>query len=111
MPDLSLARTTLLAEFPYAASIVGTALWGLVGPPGCGKTRLARRLFEELKVPFELISCGGLSEVRLAARLGDGRRENPAFRSWRCVSMSVLALPSFSTRSRKSAPAASTASA
>lgn len=75
VPDLSLVRTTLLAEFPYAASIIDTVLWGLVGrkythmrptilvgPPGCGKTRLARRLFEELKVPYELISCGGLSD-------------------------------------------------
>ncbi|MHA6646239.1 AAA family ATPase [Mesorhizobium sp. A623] len=75
VPDLATVRMTLLSEFPYAVSVIDSILWGLVGrkyvhmrptilvgPPGCGKTRLARRLFEELAVPHELISCGGLSD-------------------------------------------------
>ena len=75
VPDLSVARRALLSEFPYAVSVIDSILWRLVGrkyvhmrptilvgPPGCGKTRLARRLFEELAVPHELISCGGFSD-------------------------------------------------
>jgi ATP-dependent Lon protease len=43
----------------------------LVGTPGCGKTRLARRLCEELAVPFELVSCGGLNDSSIG---GTARR-------------------------------------
>lgn len=71
--DLGVLRRVLVDEFPYANRVVDEILKGLVGrkqayirptvlvgSPGCGKTRFARRLAEELGTPYELISCGGL---------------------------------------------------
>jgi hypothetical protein len=83
-PDLAAVRTRLTTEFPWAISIADEMLKGLVGRehvrlrpvillgiPGCGKTRFARRLIEELGVPYELVSCGGLSDSALG---GTARR-------------------------------------
>jgi hypothetical protein len=73
----------LQAEFPWASEAVDAvmsdlrtrSLFGslelgvspmlLVGPPGCGKSRLARRLAEELQLRFRSISCGGTGDVKL----------------------------------------------
>jgi hypothetical protein len=74
-PDLARVRLRLTEEFPYAVAVIDEILKRLVGrghihvrptilvgTPGCGKTRFARRLSEELGVPFELVSCGGMSD-------------------------------------------------
>ncbi|MCO5081600.1 MAG: AAA family ATPase [Rhizobiaceae bacterium] len=78
LPDLAGVRAILAAEFPYATSLVDQLRMGLIGrsylhmrptiflgPPGCGKSRFARRLAEELRAPYELIPCGGMSDSAL----------------------------------------------
>lgn len=75
VPDLGVVRERLLQEFPYAASVIETVLHDvtgrdhvhirptmLIGPPGAGKSHFARRLAEELKPPWEMIPCGGVSD-------------------------------------------------
>jgi hypothetical protein len=84
VPDLVRVRAHLVEEFPYATGVIDQLLMRLVGrkdvylgptvlvgAPGCGKTRLARRLCEELGAPFELVSCGGLSDSAIG---GTARR-------------------------------------
>ncbi len=84
MPELPVVRGRLIAEFPYAVTIVDAVLEGLssrpnvhlrpiilLGAPGSGKTRFARRLTEELGAPYELFSCGGLSDSAIG---GTARR-------------------------------------
>lgn len=78
VPDLVAVRASLVQEFPYASSLIDHVLKGLMGRqhvrmrptillglPGCGKSRFARRLAEELGAPFELIPCGGMSDSYL----------------------------------------------
>ena len=75
VPDLGSVRAALAAEFPYAAALIDTILNGLagrkhvwirptilLGPPGCGKSRFARRLAEELRTPCVLVPCGGMHD-------------------------------------------------
>ncbi|MBW0366698.1 AAA family ATPase [Ensifer adhaerens] len=84
MPELTGLRSRLVAEFPHAVAVVDDVLEGLggrptvhlrpiilLGAPGSGKTRFARRLSEELGTPYELISCGGLSDSAIG---GTARR-------------------------------------
>lgn len=84
MPELTGVRARLIAEFPHAVTIVDNVLEGfggrpnvylrpiiLRGAPGSGKTRFARRLSEELGTPYEIISCGGLSDSAIG---GTARR-------------------------------------
>ncbi|MBN9552051.1 MAG: AAA family ATPase [Alphaproteobacteria bacterium] len=84
VPDLVRVRTRLVEEYPYAVAVIDDLLKRLVGrdnvrlrptilvgTPGCGKTRLTRRLCEELAVPFELVSCGGMSDSAIG---GTARR-------------------------------------
>ncbi|TIP51654.1 MAG: AAA family ATPase [Mesorhizobium sp.] len=103
VPDLVKVRARLLSEFPYAAGVVDAVLKGLVGrrhvwlrptillgPPGCGKTRFARRLAEELRTPYELVSCGGMSDSAIggAARrwsTGEPSLAMMAIRRYECA--------------------------
>jgi len=84
MPDLAVVRGRLIADFPYALAVIDEVLEGLggrpsvhlrptilLGAPGSGKTRFARRLAEELCTPYELISCGGFSDSAIG---GTARR-------------------------------------
>lgn len=83
-PDLGPIRTTLVAEFPYAVSVIDALLGDLVGnrsirmrptllvgEPGCGKSRLLRRLCEELDLPAQSYPCGGQADSAIA---GTARR-------------------------------------
>jgi hypothetical protein len=84
MPNLGAGRAALRAEFPYAAEVIDRILLDipvqpnvqlrptiLVGSPGCGKSRFARRLLTVLAIPHDVIPCGGLSDGAFA---GTGRR-------------------------------------
>jgi hypothetical protein len=84
VPDLTLARTMLQAEFPYATNVVDQILFDLaprkhvwvrptilVGSPGSGKSRFARRLLNVLSVPHDVVPCGGISDGAFA---GTARR-------------------------------------
>lgn len=84
IPELAVVRGRLIADFPYALAVIDEVLEGLsgrpsvhlrptifLGAPGSGKTRFARRLTEELGTPYELISCGGLSDSAIG---GTARR-------------------------------------
>lgn len=84
MPQLTEVRARLTAEFPYAVSVIDNVLEGLdgranvylrpmilLGAPGSGKTEFTKRLSKELGAPFEVISCGGLSDSAIG---GTARR-------------------------------------
>ncbi|TWD51208.1 ATPase family protein associated with various cellular activities (AAA) [Agrobacterium vitis] len=84
MPELTGLRTRLIAEFPYALAVIDNVLEGLdgrtnvylrpiilLGEPGGGKSEFAKRLSKELGAPFEVISCGGLSDSAIG---GTARR-------------------------------------
>lgn len=76
--DLAAARDILVSEFPYAEDIINAVLRDLVGrphvhirpvllvgPPGSGKTRLARRLAEVLGLGLQVYSCSGVADSTL----------------------------------------------
>jgi hypothetical protein len=78
VPDLAAAREILVAEFPYAADVIDAVLHDLagrphvhlrpvllVGAPGSGKTRLARRLAEVLGLGWQIYSCSGVADSSL----------------------------------------------
>ncbi len=84
MPRLTEVRARLIAEFPYAVTVIDNVLESLegganvslrpmilLGAPGSGKTEFAKRLSKELGAPFEVISCGGLSDSAIG---GTARR-------------------------------------
>ncbi len=84
VPDLIAVRASLHAAFSYAEEVVNHMLGDLpvrshvqlrrtilVGAPGCGKTRFARRMLTALSVPHDVIPCGGISDGAFA---GTARR-------------------------------------
>lgn len=83
-PNLTEARAELVAEYPYAEVVITTLLEEialrpyvalrptvLVGDPGIGKTRFARRFLRLLGIEPHLYSCGGVADASLA---GTSRR-------------------------------------
>lgn len=85
MPDdLVSWRDGLLAEFPHAAAAIDAIYEDLiarqssnrrsfgfrptlfVGAPGCGKSRLARRLAETADLALKVFSCGGVADSHFA---------------------------------------------
>ena len=75
VPDLARVRRRLVREFPDAAGIIDAILAPLAGrrfawlspillrgAPGSGKSRLARRLGEELGLAVTVYSCGAVSD-------------------------------------------------
>lgn len=75
VPDLARVRRNLVREFPDAVVIIDSILAPLagrryaylspallVGLPGSGKTRLARRLGEELGLATTVYSCSGVAD-------------------------------------------------
>lgn len=76
--DLAVTRAALLSEFPHLARLVDRILRPLAtqdtirlphillwGPPGCAKTRFARRLGEVLDLAPSITPMGGVSDSML----------------------------------------------
>lgn len=86
---LAQLNAVLQQEFPWATSaakrladlLVPLAIGGgglrmkpvlLVGPPGAGKSRFARRVAELLATPFMAVGCGGSSDAKLLSGTARG---------------------------------------
>jgi hypothetical protein len=79
-PDLQTWRAELVAEFPYATTAIDAVFGDLVsrqmngkrglhfrptlfvGDPGCGKSRLGRKLAESAGLAHRMIPCGGIAD-------------------------------------------------
>lgn len=107
-PPLGILRTVLGAEFPWAEEAVEAVIgdlalqarlgqtWArfrpllLLGPPGCGKTRFARRIGQILDVGYGEMSAAGSSDNRMLAGTARGwSNAMPGFVAqviWRCRS-------------------------
>lgn len=92
-PDLPAVRARIVSRYPHAAAVVDRMLSLavgqryarlrpvlLVGPPGCGKTRLARDLCEAMGLTVTVYSCAGVSDSSLigtSRQWGTGRASVP----------------------------------
>lgn len=90
IPRLEEIQAKLLAEFPWARAAIRTIFGELItcrqfgalefhlrpvlllGPPGVGKTRFARRFAEEMNLEFRAIGLGGMSDIRTLTGTGRG---------------------------------------
>lgn len=108
LPDLAAIRRELAAEFPYATDVVDRLLHDLaprnhvrfqptvlIGDPGGGKTRFARRFLGALGGRSEVYSCGGVSDSSLAGtarRWSTGEPSLPVslIQRWRTASPGIV---------------------
>src|SRR5690606_39919831 len=76
--DIAAARRHLMLQWPHAIDVIDTILGDLVtrddvrfrptllvGEPGSGKSSLARAICDELGLPCELFSLGGVADAAL----------------------------------------------
>ncbi len=91
VPDLNLARSNLIQEFPYAAALIDTLLGSLsakthlqirptifVGGPGLGKSRFTERLLHHLGIPSMTFPCGGVADSSFAGTSRQWNSGRPA---------------------------------
>lgn len=106
--DLAPVLMNLLSEFPYAEMLVHTVLDEvavrpyvalrpivLVGPPGTGKTRFAKRTLGLLGVPTQVYSCGGVADASLAGTARGWSTGEPSLpvsliRQYECASPGII---------------------
>lgn len=107
-PGLAPVLQTLLAEFPYAEPVIRVVLdevaarphvamrpLVLVGPPGAGKTRFAKRTLGLLGVPSQVYSCGGVADASLAGTSRNWSTGEPSLpvslvRQYECASPGII---------------------
>ncbi len=103
--DLPTVRARLVSRFPHAAAVIDRMLSLavgqryarlrpvlLVGPPGCGKTRLSRDICEAMGLAVTVYSCSGVADASLIGtnrQWGTGRASVPLQAIKRAMKASV----------------------